>query len=55
MRKLATIQKILDIKPIEGADLICAYKVKGWWVVDKKDAHKVGDTVVYCEAGMRCQ
>lgn len=49
MRKLATIQKILDIKPIEGADLICAYKVKGWWVVDKKDAYKKDDLVVYFE------
>lgn len=49
MRKLATIQKILDIKPIEGADLICAYKVKGWWVVDKKGAFEKNDLVVYFE------
>ncbi len=49
MRKLATIQKILDIKPIEGADLICAYKVKGWWVVDKNGAFEKNDLVVYFE------
>ena len=49
MRKMASVQKILAVKPIEGADLIVAYQVKGWWVVDKKDAYQVGDMVVYCE------
>ena len=48
-RVMASTEKVLDIKPIEGADLICAYKIKGWWVVDKVNAHKVGDTVVYLE------
>ena len=48
-RKLASIQTISEIKNIEGADLIQAYKVLGWWVVDQKDAHQVGDKVVYCE------
>lgn len=47
MRKLASIQKVLDIKPIEGADLICAYKVLGWWVVSKVGEFKVGDYVIY--------
>lgn len=46
-RKLASIQRIEEIKPIEGADAIEAFRVLGWWVVDKKDAHKVGDLVVY--------
>ena len=49
MRKLASVQRVLEKKPIVGADLIEAYRVNGWWVVDKKDAYKVGDLVVYCE------
>ncbi len=49
MRKMASIQKIAEIKPIEGADLIVAYRINGWWVVDKKDAYQVGDLVVYAE------
>ena len=48
-RKLATVRKISDIKPIEGADRIVAYRVDGWWVVDSKDKYAVGDLVVYCE------
>lgn len=46
-RKLASIQRIEEIHNIENADAIQAYRVLGWWVVDKKDAHKVGDLVVY--------
>lgn len=46
-RKLASIQRIEEVRDIEGADAIQAYRVLGWWVVDKKDAHKVGDLVVY--------
>jgi RNA ligase (TIGR02306 family) len=49
MRKLASVQRVLEKKPIVGADLIEAYRVNGWWVADKKDAYKVGDLVVYCE------
>lgn len=49
MRKLASIQRIAEIKPIEGADAIDAYRINGWWVVDKKQAHAVGDQVIYCE------
>lgn len=49
MRKLASVQRVLEKKSIVGADLIEAYRVNGWWVVDKKDAHEVGDLVVYCE------
>jgi RNA ligase (TIGR02306 family) len=49
-RKLATIRKITDITPIEGADKIELATVGGWKVVVAKDAgHKVGDLVVYCE------
>ena len=49
MRKLASIKRIQEIKLIEGADLICAYRVDGWWVVDQKEKYSVGDLVVYCE------
>lgn len=49
MRKLASIQKITDIKPIEGADNIEVASVLGWHVVIGKGQFKVGDIVVYCE------
>jgi len=48
-RKLASIKKIEEIKPIEGADKICAYRVGGWWVVDAVNKYSVGDLVVYYE------
>jgi len=46
-RKLAAIQRIEEVRDIENADAIQAYRVLGWWVVDKKDAYKVGDLVIY--------
>lgn len=49
MRKLATIRKIQEIKPIEGADKICAYRVDGWWVVDAIDKYTIGELVTYLE------
>jgi hypothetical protein len=50
MRKLASIQKIKDILPIEGADAIELAIVNGWKVVVAKNVgHKVGDLAVYCE------
>lgn len=49
MRKLASIQKIEEIKDIEGADVIQAYRVLGWWVVGKRGEFKVGDLAVYLE------
>jgi len=49
MRKLATIQKIEEIKPIDGADMIEASRVLGWWVVTKKGEFKVGDLCVFFE------
>ncbi len=49
-RKLASIRKISDLQPIEGADLIELAIVDGWKVVVAKEvAHKVGDFVIYCE------
>lgn len=49
-RKLATIQRIAEIKPIEGADKICSYGILGWYVTDQIGKYKVGDLVVYVEA-----
>ncbi len=48
-RKMASIQKILDIQPIEGADAIEVATVNSWKVVIKKGEFSVGDMVVYCE------
>lgn len=49
MRQLASVQKILSVEPIEGADQIVKAKVLGWDVVVKKAEFSVGDLVVYCE------
>lgn len=49
MRKLATIRKIEEIKPIPEADKICAYRVDDWWVVDTINKYQVNDLVIYCE------
>lgn len=50
MRKLASIQKIKEILPIEGADAIELAIVNGWKVVVGKNVeHKEGDYVIYCE------
>lgn len=49
MRKLASIQRILEISPIEGADTIEVAKILGWDVVVTKNQFKVGDLCVYCE------
>lgn len=50
MRNLASVQKILNIEPIIGADAIEKATILGWQcVVAKKDNFKVGDLVVYIE------
>jgi RNA ligase (TIGR02306 family) len=49
MRKLASIQKIRSLEPIEGADAIEKAQVLGWQLVVKKGEFKVGDFCVYCE------
>lgn len=46
-RVMAWVAKVSEIKPIENADQIVAYRVNGWWVVDKINQYKVGDHVVY--------
>lgn len=49
MRKMASIQKIIEVKPIAGADAIEAAVVNGWEVVVKKDEFKAGDLAIYFE------
>jgi RNA ligase (TIGR02306 family) len=49
-RKLASIRRIKEISPIDGADKIEVVKVDGWQVVVGKDVgYKAGDLVIYCE------
>jgi len=49
MRKLATIRKIDQIKPIPGADAIECAVVGGWTVVVKKSEFQAGQMAVYLE------
>lgn len=49
-RKLASIQKVREVLPIEGADAIEVVVINNWKVVVKKDDnYKPGDLIVYCE------
>ena len=48
-RKLATIRRISDIKPIEDADKIELAIVDGWQVVVKKGEYEKDHLCVYCE------
>jgi hypothetical protein len=49
LRKLASIQIISKLEPIEGADRIEKATVLGWNVVVQKGLYKEGDKVVYLE------
>ena len=49
MRKLAHIEKIEWLRPIEGADRIELAGVLGWQCIVKKDEFKIGDLAVYVE------
>ena len=48
-RKLASIQIINDLKPIEGKDRILQASILGWSLIVGKDDFKVGDKCVYIE------
>lgn len=48
-RVMASVEVVEEVKDIDGADRLQHYRVKGWWVVDRKDAYRVGDHVVFCE------
>lgn len=49
MRKLASIRKIDEIRPIKDADAIECAVIGGWSVVVKRGEYKVGDLAIYCE------
>ncbi|MFA7219013.1 MAG: RNA ligase (ATP) [Synergistaceae bacterium] len=49
IRKLASVQKIKSLDPIEGADRIECATILGWKVVVRKDEFKVEDKCVYFE------
>lgn len=49
MRMLASVQKIIDLQPIEGADRIECATVLGWTCVVAKGKHTIGELVVYLE------
>jgi len=48
-RKLASVQKIGKLEPIEGKDRIELATIQGWKVIVGKDDFKVGDLVVYIQ------
>jgi len=48
-RKLASIQKVVQIDAIPDADKVECVKVLGWACVAKKGEFKVGDLVIYIE------
>ena len=54
MRKLATIRRIAEIRPIENADAIEHVRVDGWRVVAKKGEFQVNDLAVYIEIDAWC-
>ncbi|MCU0728072.1 MAG: RNA ligase (ATP) [Planctomycetes bacterium] len=49
MRHLATVQRVEEVRPFEGADRIERVRVGGWWVVVKKGEFAPGDPCVYFE------
>ncbi len=48
-RKLAHVEKIISLTPIEGADKIETALVLGWQCVVKKGEFRVGEMIVYIE------
>lgn len=48
-RKMATVERIAEIRDIPDADKIVSYKIKGWWVTDSIGKYEVDQLVVYCE------
>ena len=49
MRKLATVRRVSEVRPIPNADNIELAVVDGWQCVVKKGEFTVGELVIYCE------
>lgn len=49
MRKLATIQKIEDVKQVKDSDNLDVVTIKGWKVVTKRNEFKEGGLCIYFE------
>jgi len=49
MRHLASVQRVSDIRPIEGRDRIEQCRINGWNVIIKKGEFDEGDLAVYVE------
>ncbi len=49
MRKLASIQKIKNVEPIELSDNLELAIVNGWQVVIQKGSYKKDDKIIFCE------
>lgn len=49
MRQLATVRRIDEVLPIEGADAIVLVKIGGWQCVALKDEFKANDLCIYFE------
>lgn len=49
MRKLASVQRVLELYPIKGADFIETAQINGWQCIVRKGEFKVGDLGVYFE------
>ena len=47
--KLAHVERIKNIEPINGADNIVLATILGWKVIVKKDEFKIGDLAIYIE------
>ena len=48
-RRLASIQRVLEIMPIENANAIELVRINGWQCVTKKGEFKPGDLGVFLE------
>jgi RNA ligase (TIGR02306 family) len=48
-RKLASVQRVIAIHPIAGADAIEAVQIQGWQCIAKKGEFSIGDRGVYFE------
>ena len=49
MRKLASIQRVREVRSIDGADSIEVVQINNWNVVAKKGEYSEGDLCIYCE------